>query len=114
VKAVVFVPYTSHSNLANGLRTNEEKLEGMTGSRMKVVEKGGIKLVDLLHKANPWAGQDCGRDRCMLCKTKKGKKNSQDCEKKLHDKPTLAGHGDRKEERSRFRKRRGKQEDTFM
>ena len=78
---MVFVPYTSHSNLANGLRTNEEKLDGMAGYRMKVVEKGGIKLVDLLHKANPWAGQDCGRDRCMLCTTKKkeGKKFSQDC-----------------------------------
>ena len=31
VKAVMFVPYTAHSELANRLRTNEEKLEGMTG-----------------------------------------------------------------------------------
>ena len=45
------------------MRANEEKLEGMTGYRMKVVEKEGNKLVDLLHKAIPmgrprmWEGQ---------------------------------------------------------
>ena len=73
-----------HTELATRLRTNKEKLEGMTGYRIKVVEKGGTKLVDLLHKAKPWAGQDCGRARCMLCETKKkeGKKNSQDCIKR--------------------------------
>ena len=27
-------------------------------------------LVDILHKADPWAGQDCLRPQCMLCKTK--------------------------------------------
>ena len=32
----------------------------MTGYRLKIVERGGTKLVDMLHKANPWAGQDCG------------------------------------------------------
>ena len=51
---------------------------------MKIVEKGGTKLVDMLHKSNPWAGQDCGRARCLLCATKQkeGKKNSQDCTKR--------------------------------
>ena len=56
VKAVMFVPFTKHSELANRLRDNEEKMESMSGYRMKVVERGGSKLVDLLHKANPWAG----------------------------------------------------------
>ena len=56
----------------------------MTGYILKIVEKGGTKLVDILHKANPWAGQDCGRDRCLLCTSKKreGKKNTQDCKKR--------------------------------
>ena len=81
---MMFVPYTSHSELATRLKANEEKMEGMTGYRMKVVEKGGNKLVDLLNKANPWASQECGRNRCMLCTTKKkeGKKNRQDCMKR--------------------------------
>ena len=42
----------------------------MTGYRIKIVERGGKKLVDILHKANPWAGQDCQREGCLLCKTK--------------------------------------------
>ena len=38
----------------------------------------------LLHKANPWAGGDCKRLRCLLCLTKQeeGKQNSQDCHKR--------------------------------
>ena len=63
VKAVMFVPYTKHSELANRLRENEEKMESMSGYRMKIVERGGSKLVDILHKANPWAGEDCQRER---------------------------------------------------
>jgi hypothetical protein len=84
VKAVMFVPFTKHSELANRLRDNEEKMESMSGYRMKIVERGGSKLVDMLHKANPWAGEDCQRDRCLLCSTKKdeGKENSQDCKRR--------------------------------
>jgi hypothetical protein len=84
VKAVMFVPFTKHSELANRLRDNEEKMKSMSGYRMKIVERGGSKLVDLLHKANPWAGESCHRDRCLLCNTKKeeGKSNSQDCKKR--------------------------------
>ena len=56
-------------------------MEQLTGYRLKIVEKGGTKLVDVLHKANPWAGEHCGRNRCLLCTTKAetGKSNSQDC-----------------------------------
>ena len=84
VKAVMFVPFTKHSELANRLRENEDKMESMAGYRMKIVERGGCKLVDMLHKANPWAGEDCGRERCLLCSTKKeeGKENSQDCKRR--------------------------------
>ena len=83
----MFVSYTAHSELATRMRDNEERLQGMTGYKLKIVEKGGTKLVDLLHKANPWAGQPCGRERCLLCITKQrarteGKNNSQDCRKR--------------------------------
>ena len=59
-------------------------MESMTGYRIKIVERGGQKLVDILHKANPWAGQDCTREGCLLCKTKKEEclTNSQDCKKR--------------------------------
>ena len=65
VKAVMFVPYTKHSELASRLRDSEETMEKMTGYKLKIVEKGGTKLTDILHKVNPWAGQDCRRaDAC--------------------------------------------------
>ena len=56
----------------------------MTGYRIKIVEKVGNKLVDLLHKSDPWAGDNCGRERCLLCETKvkENKMNSQDCHKR--------------------------------
>ena len=40
--------------------------------------------MDILHKANPWAGKDCMRDGCLLCRTKRdnNKTNSQDCKKR--------------------------------
>ena len=80
----MFVPYTEHSELASRLRDNELKMEQLTGYRIKIVERGGRKLVDILHKANPWAGQDCKREGCLLCKTKRdeGLTNSQDCKKR--------------------------------
>ena len=53
IKAVMFVPFTRHSELAARLRENEERMEAMSGYRLKIVEKGGTKLVDILHKANP-------------------------------------------------------------
>ena len=48
------------------------------------MEKVGNKIVDMLHKANPWAGDRCERKRCLLCKTKEleGLTNSQDCHKR--------------------------------
>ena len=51
------------------------------GYTLKVVEKAGDKLEDILTKSNPWQGLDCGRRACLLCKTKqKTQKNlSQDC-----------------------------------
>ena len=57
----MFVPYTKHSELAARLRDNEEKMETMTGYKISIVEKGGTKLLDILTKANPWAGEDCKR-----------------------------------------------------
>ena len=84
IKSVMFIPFTRHSELAMRLRENEERMEKLTGYRLKIVEKGGTKLVDILHKSNPWAGEDCMRKDCLLCMTKKeeGKTNSQDCRKR--------------------------------
>ena len=81
MKAVLFVPYTLGSELAKRMRAAEEKLMEMTGYKLKIVERSGTKLEEILHKADPWQGQDCGREMCMLCQTKRytGKHLTQDC-----------------------------------
>ena len=84
IKGVMFVPFTKHSELATRLREGEEHMEKMTGYRIKIVERGGTKLVDILHKANPWAGEDCQRPGCLMCSSKRseGKRNAQDCRRR--------------------------------
>ena len=70
VKAVMFVPYTKGSKLAKKLRENEEAMEKVTGYRLKIVERSGIKIENLLTKSNPCSGEECSRVGCLLCKTK--------------------------------------------
>ena len=38
-----------------------------TGVNLKVVERRGQKLQDLLCKSNPWDNTDCGRTDCFTC-----------------------------------------------
>ena len=67
--------------MAVELRGAEEKLAELTGYKLKVVERGGQKLSDLLTSSNPWRGIDCGRELCLLCESKEktGKLKTQDC-----------------------------------
>ena len=82
--SVMFVPYTKGGELAKRLRTAEEELQKQTGVKIKIVERSGRKLVDILHRADPWLGKDCGRPQCLLCETKmKTEKDMrQDCTKR--------------------------------
>ena len=70
IKSVMFVPHTPGSELAKRLRENEEQLVKLTGSKIKIVERTGTKLQDLLTRANPWTGSDCERENYLLCYTK--------------------------------------------
>ena len=84
VKAVMFTPYTHQSELAKELRQAETKLEELTGYKLKVVERAGMRLEDLIRKSDPWEGIDCYREACLLCKTKEktDKNRSQECTKR--------------------------------
>ena len=81
IVGVLFVPYTAEGELVKRYREAEQELGRQTGIRLKVVEKTGTKLVDLLHRSDPWQGEDCGRPQCLLCETKQatGKNLKQDC-----------------------------------
>ena len=59
----MFVPYTPESQLAKKLRQNEEVLAKITKSKLKIVERTGMKLQDVLTKSNPW------RDMIVVVRT---------------------------------------------
>ena len=81
IKSVMFVPHTPGSELAKKLRLNEEHLAKLSENRVKIVERTGTKIVDLLTRSNPWKGADCERENCLVCFTKlrTEKKKTQDC-----------------------------------
>ena len=79
--SVMFVPCTHGGELARRLREAETELGNQTGFKIKIVERSGTRIVDILHKANPWQGADCQRPRCLICSTKQKteKDLGQDC-----------------------------------
>ena len=83
-KSVVFVPHTVGSKLARELRNKEEKLKDLTGEKIKIVEKSGIKIEDMIAGKDPWRGGDCKRSNCFLCNTKNitEKDMKKDCTKR--------------------------------
>ena len=72
VKAVLFVPRTKGGELAKRLRTEEENLEGITGYRLKIVERSGKQVRREFCKSNPWAGTPCQRTGCLVCEQEGG------------------------------------------
>ena len=50
----------------------------MTGDKIKIVERAGTMVKRILHKSNPWAGGNCGRGACLICRQEKGG----DCKKR--------------------------------
>ena len=80
------VPCTSGAELAKRIRQYEMMAKEQSGWYLKVVERGGDTLTDLLHRSDPWSGEDCRRDACLACETKsrtnKNKNKTQDCSKR--------------------------------
>ena len=79
--SVIFVPHTENSELAKQLKEGDKKIRDITGNKIKVVERCGVKLKDLLTGKDPWKGKDCGRENCFICATKllTGKNLTSDC-----------------------------------
>ena len=67
IKGVLFVPHTEKSELAKRIRGKLKVLEELSSLRVKVVERTGEKVVELLHKSNPWEEEDCKREKCKFC-----------------------------------------------
>ena len=76
IQAVLFVQHTRFSEMAKRMRAKMESLEKLGKFRVKIVERTGTKLVDILHKSNAWSLQDCERNDCLICNTESSKKGS--------------------------------------
>ena len=79
ISAVMFVPRTHRGELATRLRQAESEIQKVGKTRVKIVEESGNMSKSLIHKANPWAGENCMRSDCMICNT--GEKNG-DCRRR--------------------------------
>ena len=44
--------------------------------KIKLVERAGNKIVDVLHKSNAWSMMDCERDDCLICSTETSRKGT--------------------------------------
>ena len=53
VKGVMFITHTQHSELAGDMSDVENKFEEMTDYRLKMVEKAGTKVGDILADGDP-------------------------------------------------------------
>ena len=73
-QAVMYVPYTHGSQLAKEIRKVVEDLKPYTNISLKVVERAGKKIVDQIHRSNPWENSKCERDDCVTCQSSQNEK----------------------------------------
>ena len=68
-KSVLFVQHTPDSGLAKSMRKVLNDLKPWTNISVKVVERAGERIQDILHKSDPWGNRDCERGNCKVCET---------------------------------------------
>ena len=74
-ESVIFVPCTPNEELK---KKYEEEIR-KSSFNIKVIEKTGTKIKDVLHKKDPFKKERCEREDCFVCKS--GGKGSQICNK---------------------------------
>ena len=65
---IVFVPPTPGSKLAKMMQRREAEINKASDTRIKIVEKGGIKLKHIISTRNPFPPAPCHRKVCPVCK----------------------------------------------
>ena len=81
VISTLFVDRTNNEDLLNILRLKEESISQEWGYKMKIIEKNGIKIKNILVKKDPYRGEKCGRSECPICKFKPKTNKGMDCTK---------------------------------
>ena len=69
IQVVIFVQDTEFSRMEKRMRENLDSLVKLGTIEIKLVERAGDKLVDILHKSNAWSDIDCNRNDCLICNT---------------------------------------------
>ena len=67
-KSILFVPPTPGSGLLKEVKQREKELNGHSKERIKMVEKGGIKIGQILKKKKPFNEDKCTDEWCPICK----------------------------------------------
>ena len=74
-ESVIFIPCTPNEQLKK--KYEQEILR--SGFRIKVVERSGVKIKDILHKKDPFKKKECERFDCFVCRS--GGKGKEICNK---------------------------------
>ena len=70
-KSVLFVTPTPGGVLAKDVRKREAEINKNSDERIKIVEKGGSKIRDMLATKNSDKKSECSKKKCPLCKSSK-------------------------------------------
>ena len=66
VRGVLFISHTQMSELGKRIRGKLNEFENISVLSVKVVERAGEKIVDALHKSNPWDDESCLIEDCLF------------------------------------------------
>ena len=82
LQSVIFLQHTPNSELAKRVREKLRELEKVGKVKIKIVERTGDKLSDILHKSDSWDDEDCGRLDCLPCASAGEKERKGKCKKR--------------------------------
>ena len=73
IESVLFVPFNPNSALKKSIQEVESRLRGNRPvGKVKIVERAGPTVQDLISNKSPWTSSHCGRENCAPCKSKEG------------------------------------------
>ena len=66
-KSVLFVPPTPGGLLVKQMKMREQEINRNSNERIKIVEKSGQKIENILAKKDPFPKEKCPEDACPIC-----------------------------------------------
>ena len=66
-ETVLFLPHTPHSELKKLVQATEDRLNNNRATKVKIVERNGNKLREVLCNKTPWRSEACSNTECVAC-----------------------------------------------